>query len=231
MASWRAPRSWRTRIADLFDDLRIPVFPPPDRLAAFADYIDHDAYRALAGVERFALMNIGARLQSIAARARRRRRHAGRPAFRDPRLRRVPRPRVLHREGRSSCAPSRRWPHAGSSRGRPRGCIASTTAATSSGRGARATSRSATRPALPQILRDATRLCVDADIDLYRGTVSHLFGEVLVNHLTGIEDRSVQGMGHAGGRQRAADRRLRRDRGVAEAGSRESGRLNCASAS
>ena len=32
---------------------------------------------------------------------------------------------------------------------------------------------------------DRTRLCVDADIDLYRGTVAHLFGEVLVNHLTG----------------------------------------------
>ncbi|MGE3513122.1 MAG: hypothetical protein AB7N65_30035, partial [Vicinamibacterales bacterium] len=29
------------------------------------------------------------------------------------------------------------------------------------------------------------RIAVDADIDLYRLVVPHLFGEVLVNHLTG----------------------------------------------
>jgi len=29
------------------------------------------------------------------------------------------------------------------------------------------------------------RVAIDADIDLYRGVVPHLFGEVLVNHLTG----------------------------------------------
>ena len=29
------------------------------------------------------------------------------------------------------------------------------------------------------------RVNVDADIDLYRSAVRHLFGEVLVNHLTG----------------------------------------------
>jgi hypothetical protein len=29
------------------------------------------------------------------------------------------------------------------------------------------------------------RFNVDADIDLYRSAVRHLFGEVLVNHLTG----------------------------------------------
>ena len=34
---------------------------------------------------------------------------------------------------------------------------------------------------------DLARITVDADIDLYRGTVAHLFGEVLVNHLTGMK--------------------------------------------
>ena len=33
--------------------------------------------------------------------------------------------------------------------------------------------------------RPNDRIVVDADIDLYRAAVPHLFGEVLVNHLTG----------------------------------------------
>jgi len=33
--------------------------------------------------------------------------------------------------------------------------------------------------------RPGGRVVVDADIDLYRAAVPHLFGEVLVNHLTG----------------------------------------------
>jgi len=32
---------------------------------------------------------------------------------------------------------------------------------------------------------DRTKVRVDADIDLYRSPTRHLFGEVLVNHLTG----------------------------------------------
>jgi hypothetical protein len=33
--------------------------------------------------------------------------------------------------------------------------------------------------------RAGDRIVVDADIDLYRGAVPHLFGDILVNHLTG----------------------------------------------
>ena len=33
--------------------------------------------------------------------------------------------------------------------------------------------------------RPDNRVAVDADIDLYRLAIPHLFGEVLVNHLTG----------------------------------------------
>ena len=33
--------------------------------------------------------------------------------------------------------------------------------------------------------RAGNRVVVDADMDLYRDLVPHLFGEVLVNHLTG----------------------------------------------
>jgi hypothetical protein len=33
--------------------------------------------------------------------------------------------------------------------------------------------------------RPGDRVVIDADMDLYRSAVPHLFGEVLVNHLTG----------------------------------------------
>ena len=173
-----------SRIGQLFDDLRIPVFPPPDRLLAFTNYIDHNAYRALAGVERFALMNIGARMQSVTLSAA-----EGGGTLADPRfgiqvfdvfpdrvyftatiefLRAVealaarkvfePAPAALHRfrDGSYKQVQGRK--------------------------GNLQVSYAAGTPANP---KDATRICVDADIDLYRGTVSHLFGEVLVNHLTG----------------------------------------------
>ncbi len=174
-----------SEIGELFDGLRIPVFPPPDRLLAFADYIDHDAYHALAGVERFALMNIGARLQSITLGPGEGGGTLADPRFEHPDLRGVPGPGVLHGEGRVSARgrgpgraedvragaggaaplPRRQLQAAPGPQGQPPGQL----------RGRHA----------DRIASDATRICVDADIDLYRGTVAHLFGEVLVNHLTG----------------------------------------------
>jgi len=173
-----------SEIGELFDGLRIPVFPPPDRLLTFADYIDHDAYHALAGVERFALMNIGARLQSITLAP-----GEGAGTLADPRFgirifevfpdrvyftakveflrtvealatRRIfePAPAGLHRF------------HDGSYKQR---------------QGRKGNLQVSYAAGTPQDAGDATRICVDADIDLYRGTVAHLFGEVLVNHLTG----------------------------------------------
>jgi hypothetical protein len=172
------------QIADLFDDLRIPVFPAPDRLAAFANYIDHDAYRALAGVERFALMNIGARLQSIALGP-----DEGGGTLADPRFEirvfdvfpdrvyftakveflRAVEALAARRVFEKAPAGLHRF-HDGSYKqrqGRKGNLQVSYAAGTLENPG------------------DSTRLCVDADIDLYRGTVSHLFGEVLINHLTG----------------------------------------------
>jgi len=37
----------------------------------------------------------------------------------------------------------------------------------------------------PDAPNDRARVSVDADIDIYRSSVRHLFGEVLINHLTG----------------------------------------------
>lgn len=172
------------QISELFDGLRIPVFPPPDRLLTFADYIDHDAYRSLAGVERFALMNIGARLHSIQLSPT-----EGGGTLADPRfeirvfdvfpdrvyftakvefLRAV---EALARRKVFEAAPAglHRF-HDGSYKQR---------------QGRKGNLQVSYAAGTPMDSTDTTRLCVDADIDLYRGTVSHLFGEVLVNHLTG----------------------------------------------
>ena len=172
------------RIGGLFDGLRVPVFPPPDRLSAFADCIEHGAYHALSGVERFALMNIGARLQSIALGT-----DEGGGTLADPRFEirvfdvfpdRVyftAKQEFLHaiealvRRKTFEKAPAglHRF-HEGSYKQRqgPKGNLQVSYAT-----------------GTPDDPTDRTRLCVDADIDLYRGKVSHVFGEVLVNHLTG----------------------------------------------
>ena len=209
------------KIADLFDELRIPVFPPPDQLLAFADYIDHDAYRSLAGVERFALMNIGARLQSVALGS-----GDGGGTLADPRfeirvfdvfpdriyftakvefLRAVealadPRRKVFEK----APAGLHRF-HDGSYKQR---------------QGRKGNLQVSYAKGTLADPRDATRICVDADIDLYRGTVSHLFGEVLVNHLTGSKTDQFKVWDTLTDANVPPDRRLRRHR-----------RLNSASAS
>ena len=54
--------------------------------------------------------------------------------------------------------------------------------------------------------RPGNRIVIDADMDLYREAVPHLFGEVLVNHLTGsttdqfkvreiLDDQSIRSIG------------------------------------
>ena len=172
------------QVADLFDDLRIPVFPPPDRLAAFANYIDHDVYRALAGVERFALMNIGARLQSIALSP-----GEGGGTLADPRFeirvfdvfpdRVYFTAKVEFLRAVEALAARRVFEKA------PAGLHRFRDGSYKQRQGRKGNLQVSYAAGTLDNPGDATRLCVDADIDLYRGTVSHLFGEVLVNHLTG----------------------------------------------
>jgi hypothetical protein len=172
------------RIGALFDDLRIPVFPQPDRLLAFANYIDHDAYHALAGVERFALMNIGARLQSIRLTAR-----EGGGTLADPRFE----IRVFDVfPDRVYFTATQDFLHAVKAlAGRkvfetaPAGLHRFRDGSYKQRQGHRGNLQVSYARGTPDDPADATRVCVDADIDLYRGKVSHLFGEVLVNHLTG----------------------------------------------
>jgi hypothetical protein len=176
------------RIAELFDDLRIPVFPPPDRLLAFADYIDHDAYRALTGVERFALMNIGARLQSIVLGPA-----EGGGTLADPRFEIRVFDVFPDRIYFTAKAEFVQTVEALADRKRkvrvfetaPAGLHRFRQGSFKQRAGRQGNLQVSYADGTPEDPADGTHVCVDADIDLYRGTVSHLFGEVLVNHLTG----------------------------------------------
>ena len=172
------------RIGKQFDDLRIPVFPPPDRLVTFADYIDHATYHALAGVERFALMNIGARLQSIVLGPA-----EGGGTLADARFgirifdvfpdRVYFTAKVEFLRAVEALAARRVFEPAQASLHRFRD------GSYKQRQGRKGNVQVSYATGTLENPGDKSHICVDADIDLYRGAVSHLFGEVLVNHLTG----------------------------------------------
>jgi hypothetical protein len=158
-------------VAKLLRKLTIPLFPAYEKLEACRDLIDRMLYDSLNGVQVFALLNILARLQATTA--------AGRPllAERAAKVTHVFPDRIYFEVDASLLddlrADTRSFVGAPASLHRfkdgsfkqrifPRGNLQVTFAA-----------------------RPAGRIVVDADIDLYRAAVPHLFGEVLVNHLTG----------------------------------------------
>jgi hypothetical protein len=158
-------------VAKLLRKLTIPLFPTHERLEATSAVIDRALYDSLTGVQVFALLNILARLQATKA--------AGRPllADRSAKVTHVFPDRIYFEVDASLIddlkADTASFVEAPASLHRfkdgsfkqrvfPRGNLQVTFAA-----------------------RPAGRIVVDADIDLYRSAVPHLFGEVLVNHLTG----------------------------------------------
>jgi hypothetical protein len=157
-------------VAALLGKLTIPAYPPHDRLGECADCIEPPLYDSLSGVQAFALLNILARLQATNA--------SGRPLLSGRGLRVVKVfPDRVYLEADQSLVKDMRddrsfvpapaslhrfkegsFKQATFPRGNLQVCFAS----------------------LP-----GGRVMVDADMDLYRSAVPHLFGEVLVNHLTG----------------------------------------------
>jgi hypothetical protein len=178
----RAERLAR-KIDGQFARLRVPVFPRADGLDDLTGLIEPARYQALSGVERFALFNIVSRLRSVGGQ------DGGQPHLLAPefaiRIFDVFPDRVyftadaafldavegLEARGVFEAAPAslHRF-HDGSFKQRQsrKGNLQLSYA-----RG------SADDP------DDASVVRVDADIDLYRTPVRHLFGEVLINHLTG----------------------------------------------
>ena len=175
--------SLATKIDAQMARVRVPVFPGDTKLAAFASAVPADLYREAAGVERFALFNIAARLQSVATGgADGEHLLAARFAIRVFSL--FP-DRVYFTADRSfidaiaALAPKGVFDEAPASLHRFKD---GSYKQRQFRKGNLQVSFAAGTPDAPG---DRTRVSVDADIDIYRSSVRHLFGEVLINHLTG----------------------------------------------
>jgi hypothetical protein len=178
-------------VATRLQRLTIPIFPAHDGLGACSAVITPEMYDGLSGVQAFALLNILARLQTTEA--------SGRSLL----------------EGRNMAVfqvyPDRIYFEA------DRSLIADIDADSAFEKAPASLHRfkegsfkqRAFRKGNLQVSfasRPDNRVVVDADMDLYRGAVPHLFGEVLVNHLTGnttdqfkvrsiLDEQSVESIG------------------------------------
>lgn len=171
------------KVAALFDDLRVPVFPAPNKLDAFSKCIDRDLYRSLAGVERFALMNIGARIQSIPL-SKNNPETLASPRF-EIRVFKVFPDRLYFTAKAEFIAAVEALVKQGAFVSAPAGLHKYNKGSFKQKQGDKGNLQVSYAPGTEEDPGDLARVRVDADIDLYRGTVAHLFGEVLVNHLTG----------------------------------------------
>lgn len=161
-------------IADEVDDrlarLRVPIFPPYARLS-IADAIDRATYESLSGVQRFALLNITARMQETMV--------AGQPLWSPDYAMAV-----------TAVFPDRIYLDADARLiQRVRGDRDQFDEAPASLHRFREGSYKQTTFAKGNLQlcyqTEGARVHLDADIDLFASPIRHLFGEVLVNHLTG----------------------------------------------
>ena len=179
-------------VAALLRKLTIPVFPNHDALGACGAFIARPLYESLSGVQAFALLNILARCQTTRA--------SGRPLL-DGRAVTVTHvfPDRIYLEADDSIitdieADRATFEKAPASLHRfKEGSF-------------KQTSFKRGNLQVSYARRADNRVVIDADLDLYRGVVPHLFGEVLVNHLTGnttdqfavrhiLDDQSVVAIG------------------------------------
>jgi hypothetical protein len=158
-------------VDEMLGDLRIPIFPPHNGLP-LASSIDRALYENLTGVQRFAFMNIAARMLAT--------RVGGQPLWSaeyDIRVTHVFPARIYFRAKQTLIdrvsADTAQFTKAPASLHRFRdGSF-------------KQTSFDKGNLQVCFAKRDDGDVNVDADIDLFKSTIKHLFGEVLVNHLTG----------------------------------------------
>lgn len=166
----RESRKIAEEVATRLQRLTIPIFPTHDRLGPCSAVIAPELYDGLSGVQTFALLNILARVQTTEA--------SGRSLLegRNASVFQVFPDRIYFEADRSLIADietDRAFEKAPASLHRfKEGSFKQTRF-----RKGNLQVSFATRP--------GNRVVIDADMDLYRGAVPHLFGEVLVNHLTG----------------------------------------------
>lgn len=187
-----ASRDIAEDIGKLLSKLTIPVFPVHPTLGECCDYISSELYDRLSGIQAFALLNILARLQATKA--------SGRTLLGDRRARifAVFADRIYMEADRSLIddvkADTSTFVRAPASLHRFK----------------EGSFKQKTHPEgnlqISFASRADNRVVIDADIDLYPTPVRHLFGEVLVNHLTGsatsqyavrriLEKQNIPGIG------------------------------------
>ena len=178
-------------VAKLLGKLSIPIFPAHAALGSCCAVVDPALYDRLSGVQTFALLNILARLQATKASGR---------SLLDGRNMKVLQafPDRIYLEADRSIIDDldgdEEFEKAPASLHRfKEGSFKQTTFATGNLQ-------------VTYASRPGDRVVIDADMDLYRGSVPHLFGEVLVNHLTGkttdqfkvrriLEDQTIKAIG------------------------------------
>ena len=158
-------------VAALLRKLTIPVFPSHDGLGPCRDVIARPLYDSLSGTQAFALLNILAVLQSTQA--------SGRPLLerRNAKVTHVFPDRIYLEADRSMIDDI----------GNDTGTFTRAPASLHRFKEGSFKQKTFTKGNLQVCFatRPGNRVAIDADIDLYRLAVPHLFGEVLVNHLTG----------------------------------------------
>ncbi len=170
-------------IDDKFAGLKVPVFPPTDRLDVLGSAIAPDLYAELAGVERFALLNIGARMRSIACG------DGGADHLLSERFSirvfEVFPDRIYLTADRSFIDTVEALARSGAFEAAPASLHRFNEGSFKQTAFRRGNLQVSFAKGTPDRPGDHSRVSVDADIDLYRSPIRHLFGEVLVNHLTG----------------------------------------------
>ncbi len=154
--------------------LRIPVFPAHAGLGELREMIDARAYHELSGIERFALLNIAARMRTVEVEGE---------SLLSPDLRirifKVFPDRIYFRANRRLLDLIDVLLDGGTFEAAPAALHKFKDGSV------KQTSFRKGNLQLSYARRPGGKVHVDADIDLYRDPLHHLFGEVLVNHLTG----------------------------------------------
>jgi len=167
----KASRDVAEDVAKLLRNLTIPVFPKHASLGPCCEFVDPTLYDSLSGVQAFALLNILARMQATKAKDR--------PLLdgRNVKVTHVFTDRIYLEADNT--------------------IIDDLKADTKTFVSAPATLHRFKEGSFKQKVnakgnlqityasRPNNRVVIDADMDLYRSAIRHLFGEVLVNHLTG----------------------------------------------
>ena len=158
-------------IAKLLRQLTIPVFPKHAGLGPCCEFVDITLYDSLSGVQAFALLNILARMQATKA--------SGKPLLvgRNVKVTHVFTDRIYLEADNTIIddlkADKKTFVDAPASLHRfKEGSFKQKV-------------NSKGNLQITYASRPGNRVVIDADMDLYRSAIPHLFGEVLVNHLTG----------------------------------------------